>query len=50
MADLEAANARCVQLSNDLKSETLKVDKLRVFKFMAKQADIREENLRAKVR
>ena len=49
VSDLEVANARCVQLSNDLKAETTEVDKLRIFKFMVRQADIREESLRAKV-
>ncbi|KAI9485132.1 hypothetical protein BDB00DRAFT_878005 [Zychaea mexicana] len=48
-ADLEVANARCAQLINELKAETMEVDKLRIFKFMVRQADVREENLRAKL-
>ncbi|KAI9250931.1 hypothetical protein BDA99DRAFT_522244 [Phascolomyces articulosus] len=48
-ADLEVANARCTQLMNELKAETMEVDKLRIFKFMVRQADVREENLRAKL-
>ena len=34
---------------NELKTETMEVDKLRIFKFMVRQADVREETLRAKV-
>ncbi|KAI8146255.1 hypothetical protein BJV82DRAFT_410639 [Fennellomyces sp. T-0311] len=48
-ADLEVANARCAQLANELRAETMEVDKLRIFKFMVRQADVREENLRAKL-
>ncbi|KAG2224235.1 hypothetical protein INT45_000264 [Circinella minor] len=48
-ADLEVANARCTQLMNELRTETMEVDKLRIFKFMVRQADVREETLRAKL-
>ncbi|ORY94188.1 hypothetical protein BCR43DRAFT_532171 [Syncephalastrum racemosum] len=48
-ADLEAANARCTHLTTELRARTMEVDKLRIFKFMVRQADIREENLRAKL-
>ncbi|KAI9315978.1 hypothetical protein BX666DRAFT_2046138 [Dichotomocladium elegans] len=49
VADLEVANARCLQLSSDITAKTVEIDKLRIFKFMVRQADTREENLRAKL-
>jgi urease beta subunit len=47
--DLENSNDRCIQLGSELKLKMNEVEKLRIFKFMARQADIREDNLRAKV-
>ncbi|KAF7722544.1 hypothetical protein EC973_002968 [Apophysomyces ossiformis] len=47
--DLETANNRCIQLANELKLKTMEVEKLRIFKFMVRQADGREETLRAKL-
>ncbi|KAI8875585.1 hypothetical protein K501DRAFT_233480 [Backusella circina FSU 941] len=44
--DLEAANHRCIQLGSELKQKSSEVDALRVFKIMARQADIREDALR----
>lgn len=49
MIDLEASNDRCIQLGHELKSKISEVEKLRIFKFMARQADFREDNLRAQV-
>ncbi|KAI8977873.1 hypothetical protein BDB01DRAFT_700515, partial [Pilobolus umbonatus] len=47
--DLEISNNRCSQLGAELKERDIEVEKLRVFKFMARQADIREDTLRAKL-
>ncbi|KAI8087410.1 hypothetical protein BDF21DRAFT_335525 [Thamnidium elegans] len=47
--DLENSNHRCLQLGSELKSKINEVEKLRIFKFMARQADIREDTLRAKL-
>ncbi|GAA5809243.1 hypothetical protein MFLAVUS_002648 [Mucor flavus] len=47
--DLENSNHRCLQLGLELKSKIHEVEELRVFKFMARQADIREDAFRAKV-
>jgi hypothetical protein len=48
-SDLEICNNRCLQLGTELKAKNNEIEKLRVFKFMARQADVREETLRAKV-
>lgn len=48
--DLETSNYRCLQLGSELKCKIHELEKLRIFKFMARQADIREDTLRAKVR
>lgn len=47
--DLETSNHRCLQLGSELKCKIQELEKLRIFKFMARQADIREDTLRAKV-
>ncbi|KAI7888099.1 uncharacterized protein EV154DRAFT_605078 [Mucor mucedo] len=47
--DLETSNHRCLQLGSELKSKIQELEKLRIFKFMARQADIREDTLRAKL-
>ncbi|KAF7725710.1 hypothetical protein EC973_009427 [Apophysomyces ossiformis] len=47
--DLELANAKCAELSNDLECKNVEVEKLRIFKIMVRQADIREEALRSKL-
>ncbi|KAL0093384.1 hypothetical protein F4703DRAFT_1789819 [Phycomyces blakesleeanus] len=49
MSDLEISNAKCAQLAKDLEMKCNEVEKLRVFKFMVRQSDIREESLRAKL-
>ncbi|KAL0084084.1 hypothetical protein J3Q64DRAFT_1638815 [Phycomyces blakesleeanus] len=48
-ADLETANARCLQLTTELQNRTVEIEKLRIFKFMVRQADAREETLRTKL-
>lgn len=48
-SDLDICNNRCLQLGSELKLRNNEVEKLRIFKFMARQADIREDTLRAKV-
>ncbi|CEP08056.1 hypothetical protein [Parasitella parasitica] len=48
-SDLDLCNSRCLQLGSELKSKNNEVEKLRIFKFMARQADIREDTLRAKL-
>ncbi|KAL7314050.1 hypothetical protein PS15m_007708 [Mucor circinelloides] len=48
-SDLDICNSRCLQLGSELKSKNNEVEKLRIFKFMARQADIREDTLRAKL-
>lgn len=48
--DLEKANERCIDLGNELKNKTKEVEKLRIFKFMVRQADYREDMLRSQVR
>lgn len=50
MVDLEKANERCIELGNELKNKTKEVEKLRIFKFMVRQADYREDMLRSQVR
>jgi hypothetical protein len=49
VVDLEASNHRCIQLGSELKQKSSEVDALRVFKIMARQADIREDALRVMV-
>ncbi|KAI9027139.1 hypothetical protein CLU79DRAFT_25229 [Phycomyces nitens] len=49
MSDLEISNAKCAQLAKDLEMKCNEVEKLRVFKFMVRQSDIREESLRSKL-
>ncbi|KAI7870711.1 hypothetical protein BDF14DRAFT_1768510 [Spinellus fusiger] len=48
-ADLDMANTRCLQLTEELKKKTLEIEKLRVVKFMMRQAETREETLRSKL-
>ncbi|KAI9021736.1 hypothetical protein CLU79DRAFT_702628 [Phycomyces nitens] len=48
-ADLETANARCLQLTNELQSRTLEVEKLNILKLMIRQANTREESMRTKL-
>lgn len=48
--DFEKANERCVQIGNELKNKTKEVEKLRIFKFMVRQADYREDMLRSQVK
>ncbi|KAG2193193.1 hypothetical protein INT46_011274 [Mucor plumbeus] len=48
-SDLDICNTRCLQLGAELKLKNNEVEKLRIFKFMARQADIREDTLRAKL-
>jgi hypothetical protein len=48
-SDLDIANNRCSQLGAELRSKINEVEKLGILKFMARQADIREDTLRAKV-
>ncbi|RCI06004.1 hypothetical protein CU098_009115 [Rhizopus stolonifer] len=48
-ADLDQSNSRCLQLGSELKSKIGEIEKLRVFKLMARQADVREETLRTKL-
>ncbi|OAD08200.1 hypothetical protein MUCCIDRAFT_182376 [Mucor lusitanicus CBS 277.49] len=48
-SDLDICNNRCLQLGSELKQRNNEVEKLRIFKFMARQADIREDTLRAKL-
>ncbi|KAI8643529.1 hypothetical protein BD408DRAFT_342219 [Parasitella parasitica] len=48
-SDLDMCNSMCLQLGSELKSKNNEVEKLRIFKFMARQADIREDTLRAKL-
>ncbi|KAI8340188.1 hypothetical protein BC941DRAFT_349111 [Chlamydoabsidia padenii] len=47
--DLERANERCVEIGNELKNKTKEVEKLRIFKFMVRQADYREDMLRSQL-
>ncbi|KAG0169727.1 hypothetical protein DFQ30_003285 [Apophysomyces sp. BC1015] len=49
VADLELANAKCAELSIDLELKNSEIEKLRIFKIMVRQADIREEALRSKL-
>jgi hypothetical protein len=48
--DFEKANERCVEIGNELKNKTKEVEKLRIFKFMVRQADYREDMLRSQVK
>ncbi|KAI9486673.1 MAG: hypothetical protein EXX96DRAFT_472089 [Benjaminiella poitrasii] len=47
--DLDMCNNRCLELGAELKNSINEVEKLRVFKFMVRQADIREEVLKTKL-
>jgi hypothetical protein len=46
---LDLVNQRCTLLESELKLQSGEVDSLRVFKVMARQADIREDTLRLMV-
>ncbi|KAI7901710.1 uncharacterized protein BX663DRAFT_513762 [Cokeromyces recurvatus] len=47
--DLDTCNNRCLKLSAELKNYINEVEKLRVFKLMARQADIQEDILNSKL-
>ncbi|ORZ25550.1 hypothetical protein BCR42DRAFT_314630 [Absidia repens] len=47
--DFEKANERCIEIGNELKNKTKEVEKLRIFKFMVRQADYREDMLRSQL-
>ncbi|KAG1383988.1 hypothetical protein G6F61_000863 [Rhizopus arrhizus] len=49
ISDLEIANERCQQLSAELESKNNELEKLRVFKFMVRQSEVREETLTSKL-
>ncbi|KAI7880457.1 hypothetical protein K492DRAFT_207547 [Lichtheimia hyalospora FSU 10163] len=48
-ADLEIANNRCTQLSNELRRKELEIEKLQLFQIESREAHGREEILRAKL-
>ncbi|KAI8096591.1 uncharacterized protein BX664DRAFT_61962 [Halteromyces radiatus] len=48
-SDLEKASERCIEIGNELKNKTKEVEKLRIFKFMVRQADYREDALRSQL-
>ncbi|KAG1452769.1 hypothetical protein G6F56_007733 [Rhizopus delemar] len=49
ISDLELSNERCQQLTAELQSKNNELEKLRVFKFMVRQSEIREETLGSKL-
>ncbi|KAI8341061.1 hypothetical protein BC941DRAFT_346817 [Chlamydoabsidia padenii] len=49
MIDLERATERSIEIGNELKNKTKEVEKLRIFKFMVRQADYREDMLRSQL-
>jgi hypothetical protein len=49
LADLEIVNDKCNQLTKEIEAKNGEVEKLRIFKFMVRQSEIREETLRSKV-
>ncbi|KAI8343794.1 hypothetical protein EDC96DRAFT_522075 [Choanephora cucurbitarum] len=48
-ADLESCNSRYLQLSTELKSKTIEIERLRIYESMAIESDATEELLRTKV-
>ncbi|KAI9483514.1 MAG: hypothetical protein EXX96DRAFT_477915 [Benjaminiella poitrasii] len=50
IADLELSNDKCLQLSKELDLKSNEVEKLRIFKFMMKQSESREELLSSKLK
>lgn len=49
ISDLEITNEKCQQLTAELESKNSELEKLRVFKFMVRQSELREETLTSKV-
>ncbi|OBZ81901.1 hypothetical protein A0J61_10049 [Choanephora cucurbitarum] len=49
-ADLESCNSRYLQLSTELKSKTIEIERLRIYESMAIESDANEELLRAKIK
>lgn len=49
LSDLEIVNEKYNQLSLELDEKTTELEKLRVFKFMVRNAELREETLTSKV-
>lgn len=49
LSDLEMANDKCNQLSIDLDIKTSELEKLRIFKFMVRNSETREESITSKV-
>lgn len=50
VSDLEIANEKYNQISVDMDTKTAELEKLRIFKFMVRHAETREESLISKVR
>ncbi|ORX47458.1 hypothetical protein DM01DRAFT_253489 [Hesseltinella vesiculosa] len=44
--ELERVNERCIELGNELKHQAKQVERFRIFKVMAREADAREDGLR----
>ncbi|KAI8386990.1 hypothetical protein BD560DRAFT_486544 [Blakeslea trispora] len=49
VSDLQIANEKCKQLSMELKSKSEELEKLRLFKFMVRNSESREEMLTSKL-
>ncbi|RCH81717.1 hypothetical protein CU097_003309 [Rhizopus azygosporus] len=49
ISDLEITNEKCQQLTAELESKNSELEKLRVFKFMVRQSELREETLTSKL-
>ncbi|PHZ14857.1 uncharacterized protein RHIMIDRAFT_235610 [Rhizopus microsporus ATCC 52813] len=49
VSDLEITNEKCQQLTAELESKNSELEKLRVFKFMVRQSELREETLTSKL-
>lgn len=49
LSDLETANEKCNQLSLELDSKSSEIEKLRIFKFMVRHSETREEALTSKL-
>lgn len=49
LSDLEIANEKYNQMSSDLDAKSAELEKLRIFKFMVRHAETREETLLSKV-
>ncbi|OBZ90261.1 hypothetical protein A0J61_01678 [Choanephora cucurbitarum] len=49
VSDLQMANEKCKQLSMELKSKSEELEKLRLFKFMVRNSESREEMLTSKL-